>query len=150
MPETALETVEGPLRDRELIHREMARRSPNPIFLVDAATARALETNPAAAQLLGYDLAELDGLEFHRADARGEDQVARLIGQVAERHHDIIGETELVRRDGSLVPIELSGNLLIVDGRAVVCFFARDVTDRKAAQDDRFRLERQLWYSQKH
>jgi two-component system, cell cycle sensor histidine kinase and response regulator CckA len=138
------------LRDRELIHREMVRRSPNPVFLVDAATARVLETNPAAAELLGYEVDELHGLAFHCVDANGEAQVSRLIEQVAERHHDIFGETELVRRDGSVVPIELSGNLLIVDGREVVCFFARDITDRKAAQDERYRLERQLWHSQKH
>jgi two-component system cell cycle sensor histidine kinase/response regulator CckA len=136
--------------DSELIHREMVRRSPNPIFLVDAATARVLETNPAAARMLGYELAELDGIEFHRVDAGGEARVARLIEQVAEHHHDIFGETEMLRRDGSVVPVELSGNLLIVGGREVVFFFARDITDRKAAEDERCRLERQLWHSQKH
>ena len=136
--------------NREQIHREMVRRSPNPVFLVEASSARVLEANPAAAELLGYSLAELTGLEFHRVDARGQAQVERLIAQVAERHHDIFGETELVRSDGSLLPVELSGNLLIVDGRDVVCFFARDVTDRKAAEDERYQLEKQLWYSQKH
>ena len=140
----------APLRDRELIHREMVRRSPNPVLLVEAASARVLEANPAAADLLGYDLEELTGLEFHRVDACGRAEVERLIGHVAEHHHDIIGETEFVRRDGTLLPVELSGNLLIVDDREVVCFFARDVSDRKAAEDERYRLEKQLWYSQKH
>src|SRR5688572_4668942 len=56
----------------------------------------------------------------------------------------------MLRLDGSVVPVELSGNLLIVGGREVVFFFARDITDRKAAEDERYRLERQLWHSQKH
>ena len=140
----------GPIQDRGLIHREMVRRSPNPVFLVEAASGRILEANPAAADLLGCPLAELATLEFHRVDARGAEAVERLVNQVTERHHDIFGETEFLRRDGQLVPVELSGNLLIVDEREVVCFFARDVSDRRAAEDDRYRLERQLWYSQKH
>jgi PAS domain S-box-containing protein len=140
----------GPLRDREHIHREMVRRSPNPVVLVDAATGVILEANPAASDLLGYPLDGLIGLDFHRVDARGGPEVRRLIEQVAERHHDIFGETEMICSGGTSVPVELSGNLLIVDGREVVCFFARDISDRKASEDERVRLERQLWYSQKH
>lgn len=140
----------GPLRDRALIHHEMVQRSPHPVFLVDAASACILEANPSAAALLGYPLAELNGLEFHRVDARGSDGVVRLVGQVSERHHEIFGETEMVRRDGGRVPVELSGSLLVVEGRDVACFFARDISDRRAAADERYRLERQLWSSQKH
>ena len=132
------------------MHREMVRRSPNPVFLVEASNGRILEANPAASDLLGYPTDDLTGLEFHRVDARGREGVERLINQVADRHHDIFGETEFARRDGVLIPVELSGSWLILDNRDVVCFFARDVTDRRAAADERYRLEKQLWHSQKH
>jgi PAS domain S-box-containing protein len=132
--------------ERELIHREMVERSPSPIFLLDASTAQVLEANPAAARLLGYEGRDLIGVEFQSVLGGEPGDVERLIRHVALHRHDIFGETELVRRDGSLMPVEISGDLLIVGDREVVCLFARDVSERKAALAERFRLEKQLWH----
>ena len=139
-----------PLRDRALVHRQMVERSPNPMFLLEASSGRVLEANPAAARLLGCAQEELIGAEFHRLTVLGREEAETLSRRVTRHHHDILGELELVRCDGSFVPVELSGTLLLVEDREVVCLFARDVTERQAALAERYRLEKQLWHSQRH
>ena len=98
--------------------------------------------NPAAAQLLGYDVEELLGQHshdlFHHSLQDGSPYLEQdcPIEAVYKRAIAYRGGDFFWRKDGSGFPVELVGTPIIEAGRisgAVVVF--RDITERKQAED---------------
>ena len=118
------------------------------IYLVDCASLRVVDVNDAACRSFGYAREELVGLEVARlfaersADARSSAQEKLLA---------IASGFELLRadhrrKDGSLVPVEITRRILRApDGTFLVCI-ARDLSERLRAEQalrlstERFRL----------
>jgi PAS domain S-box-containing protein len=134
---------------RETLHRMVVEDSPNPIFLVNE-NRRIVEANPALGHILGYDLNELIGLELYAIESADAVEIETRLRRVSEAHHDIMGERRYRRKDGSLVDVLVSANLMFTDSGGLFCFFARDITEEKRLEQERQQLERQLWESQKH
>jgi PAS domain S-box-containing protein len=134
----------------EDLHRSLVASSPHAIFLVDCASGRILEVNPATSALLGYREADLVGMEFARVDLAGHAELEALVGRIRRTHHDILGERTFRKRGGRQLPVEVSVNLVIYEGREVLSLFARDISDRVAATLEQERLHRALTLSQKH
>lgn len=90
--------------------------------------------NNAAAAMLGYAREDLIGRTVYKmSPARGAD--------AWERHwHDLRAqgllqfEDELHRRDGSVVPVEISTNHLLFEGREYDLAFVTDIHERKVAE----------------
>lgn len=97
-------------------------------ILVADANWRYVEVNPSASELLGYTRDELLGMRIVDV-VRPEDRerVAELEAEL-RRGATHRGEWWLVRKDGTLVPVEITSRLL-ADGRCQA--IARDVTERK-------------------
>ena len=53
------------------------------------------------------------------------------------------------KKDGELLPVEISANHFTHDGKEYDCAFCRDITDRKQAEETLRRVEEQLRQSQK-
>ena len=114
--------------------RETIGLAPDAYLLADL-DARFTDVNPAASQLLGYSREELVGRTIYdiippEDAARLNETKANLLvpGRVET------GEWTLVRRDGTLVPVEVSANIL-PDGRWQA--FLRDISERKRIEDVR-------------
>jgi two-component system cell cycle sensor histidine kinase/response regulator CckA len=134
---------------RETLHRMVVADSPNPIFLVNE-NRRIVEANPALGHILGYDVAELIGVELFAIESADAVDVEMRLRRVSEAHHDIMGERRYRRKDGSLVDVLVSANLMFTDSGRLFCFFAREISAEKRLEQERQRLERQLWESQSH
>lgn len=132
------------------IHRSIVRESPNPIFLVDVETRRILDANPATLRLLRYEENEILRLDLYNVDLSSRERQDAMVGRVVREHHDILGERTYRRSDGTTIEVETSANLVIYGGRQVLCIFARDLTEKREAEQERQRLQRQLMFSQKH
>jgi PAS domain S-box-containing protein len=99
--------------------------------------------NPAGATLLGYDPAELAGVNLHeqvhhtRADGSHYPEAECPILAAFARGEPVRSAEEVLwRKDGTYFPCEYSAYPLLVDGRitgAVVAF--QDITERKQAED---------------
>jgi two-component system, cell cycle sensor histidine kinase and response regulator CckA len=146
---TGADSGELDLSMRETLHRMVVEDSPNPIFLVNE-NRRIVEANPALGQILGYERNELIGLELGAIESAEAVDVETRLRRVSEAHHDIMGERRYRRKDGSLVDVLVSANLMFADSGRVFCFFAREITEEKRLEQERQSLERQLWESQKH
>jgi PAS domain S-box-containing protein len=139
---TAHARVEETLRESERLHRLLADNTLDVIWALDAQV-QVTYVNPAITPMLGYSPAELVGtrLEDH-FDAASYAEVAEVIARTAAEGPDAPGvtvETEVLRKDGSRVPLEIHGRA-VFDGSGTLTGFqgtARDVTERRRAIAER-------------
>ncbi|MCL5995356.1 MAG: PAS domain S-box protein, partial [Chloroflexi bacterium] len=123
--------AEEALRESEAKFRSYVEHAPIAVFVVDRE-GRYVDCNPAAVELLGYDIATLAGLhipdivpsEDHEALLRDLDTLAR--------GRQIEGEYRLKRRDGQLIWVSLRA-VTLADGRALA--YCQDTTARKRAEE---------------
>jgi PAS domain S-box-containing protein len=146
--ETAIEIalhqheVESRLRESREELATILHTATDAFFLADAE-GRLLEVNEAACKLLGYPREELlalslAGLEADHTPEHMVEIIARVFAVGAERF-----ERRMRRKDGSQVEMELSMNSLPV-GEGQVMAFARDISARKRADEERDATVRML------
>jgi len=121
--------------ERSAAHtQEVIELAPDAFFLSNL-DARLIDVNRAACRLLGYDREELLSLRIFdiipAADA-ARLEAARL--DLLVPGATIRNEWRLKRKDGTLIPVEVSANIL-EDGRWQA--FIRDITERKRIEDQR-------------
>lgn len=112
--------------------------SQDAIFLIDRATMGFLDANESAYRQLGYTREELLALgphdikpEFDRAAlARFFDDINASPGGSGTL------ETRHQRKDGSTFPVEVNLRALTLNGRITMTAVVRDITLRKAAEDE--------------
>lgn len=140
--EESLEQAQARMR----FMQDIAESSIHP-FAAGDARGRILGSNKAFQDLLGYTEEELSGLTWkdltpvrhHRRDSRRH-EAARRTGKVQGY------EKELIRKDGSLVPVSIFIHAVAGDRDGVPIHFAfvRDISDRKQAEEH-LRVEKAYW-----
>jgi len=118
-------------------------RSAGEGFVAIDANGVCTSANPAAAQMLGYEVAELVGQDFHAlAHYSHADGSVYLTADCPKTMSCLTGRTVRVydevfwRRDGSRLPVEYSASPMTEDGElcGVVLTFV-DATDRRQASE---------------
>jgi len=124
--------VESLLRDRESLWHALFAQSRDGVVVLDQ-TGKVYETNQRFADILGYTMEEM--YQLHVWDwAHGltrEDLLGMIRDIDGDGHHF---ETQQVRKDGSLVDIELSNSRTFFRGQKLILCICRDITERKAAE----------------
>jgi diguanylate cyclase (GGDEF)-like protein/PAS domain S-box-containing protein len=135
--------IEEALKESEERYRAVVERSVEAIYLFDPETKRVLETNAAFEDLLGYAADELLDMKIY-------DFVAHVVGDIdmnVKRHlieeKRFVGERKYHRKGGRLLEVEVSATLVPYDGKESVCCVVRDITGRKALEDQ---LARQAFH----
>jgi PAS domain S-box-containing protein len=115
---------------------DVARYANDMVFLSDAEH-RLLDVNDRAMALLGYAREELLGMTAQ--DLRDPATLADFLDRVRlEREQGgAVFETRYRRKDGSTFPVEVSVRVFELNGRLYHQATARDITDRKRAEDER-------------
>jgi PAS domain S-box-containing protein len=146
--ETAIEialhqhSIESSLRESREELAAILRTATDAFFLADSQ-GRLLDVNEATCRLLGYSREELLALTV--ADIEQEvspEQVAETIARVLQTGSERF-ERRMRRKDGTLIEVELSVNSLPV-GEGRVMAFARDISARKRADEERDATVRML------
>ena len=119
----------------EARYRSLMEQANDAILLVDAAGI--IEANQKAEALLGRPRAELVGHAYEEFVAPDErEQAATLRSALLAGGATRRAEEHLVRPDGSRVPVEVARSLARIGDEALVLLIARDVTERRRAQDE--------------
>ncbi len=132
---TERKRAEEALKQSEQLYRTVIEQAAENICLVDAETMRILESNPAFQETLGYTEEELRHMTLYDIVAHDRASVDRNMRRVRERKHYYVGERKYRRKDGSLVDVEASGSMILLDGRESLCIVAHDITERARVQE---------------
>jgi two-component system, sensor histidine kinase and response regulator len=123
------------LRASEQRFRTFVDHAADAFFLHEEGTSRVLDVNRRACESLGYTRDELLGMTPFDFDpdltpALLEDRVHKII--VGET---VAFETRHRRKDGTVFPVEVRSRAFLEGDRQFFVSFARDITERKRAEE---------------
>jgi PAS domain S-box-containing protein len=131
--------AENELRQRAASAKALLESAPQGI-IVTSSSGEIVQVNDAALGIFGYSGAELLGKQVEvllpqdsrpghsgRRESYISDPVARPMGTGRE--------LKGLRKDGSLVPLEIGLSSVSIDGGSVALAFISDITERKAAEE---------------
>ncbi len=142
--------TEAALRESEARYRALFDGSADGILIADVATKELRYANPSMCEFLGYSQAELSDMKVMDLHPPGE-----LSKVLAEFEAQSRGEKTLaedipcLQKDGTVVYADVNAVTISVDGRPCNVGFFRDITERKRAEQEKQRLESQLFAAQK-
>jgi PAS domain S-box-containing protein len=125
---------EEALHASEALNRAIVEHVAEGIFLFEAAGKQIVQANRAFCHLLGYSEAELTRLTLYDLIAHDRASIDANIARIVAVGHDAIGDRRYLRRDGSMVTVEVSATALPRPDHTLVCVVVRDVTERRAME----------------
>jgi PAS domain S-box-containing protein len=145
------DSLEPPsLSQSEERYRDYFENAKDAIYVHDL-TGRYIMVNKAGEELIGYSREEI--LQMRISDVVPRmclDQIHTRLKEKLADHSLTIYEVEAIRKDGTRVPVEVSSRLIYENGVPVaVQGSARDITERKRAEEALRASQWQLQQSQK-
>ena len=121
--------------DSELsLHTHLLDMAVDSIYVIDAA-GQIVFANEASWRTLGYGETEFLGKNITTiVDPKSRAVMAERIKKVFQ-DGEITYESVHYRKDGSMVPVEVHGRLVVVDGKKLISCIARDMTERKLTEE---------------
>ncbi len=136
---TARKQSEEALRESESRYRLLFNSTIDAIFvspLIESGKlGNFIEVNDVACTMLGYQRDELMKMVpadlFWDKDINNNKENLHAIEK--NKHH--LFETILITKNGSMVPVEINSHLLNFNGQTITLSMARDISDRKKAEE---------------
>lgn len=128
------------LSDSDKRYRGLFEASSDAIVVATVDGERITDANPAAAQLYGYNLAELQDL------CLDELRTERPTGMVLQGYQHTSWHR---RRDGTRFPVDVARGEVAIDGRPHVMLTIRDATEREKSEHDRLEFTMHLQQAHK-
>lgn len=124
--------VERELRAAEERHRAILDTCSDGIVLADAVSGLIVDANDRAAEMFGCAVDELVGLHqsvLHPAADR--ERYARIFREHVEDGRILVSDANIQRRDGEILPVEITAKPTEIDGAAMLVGFFRNISHRK-------------------
>jgi PAS domain S-box-containing protein len=132
---TARKQAETAVRESEEKYRALMNNASDAIVITDL-DGNILEVNMKTEMLLGYAKGELLGMNFTRIHPLEELQrVTHEFRQVAEGKSIPLSRTRVLRKDGTTVPVGITGTVVEFAGKKVVQGIFRNIAERKKAEE---------------
>ena len=137
---TDLEQANGAISESELKFRTLFNSTSDAIyvrsFLENGEVGPFIEVNDIACSRLGYTRDEMLGIST--VDINHPTLGIRLdnIRNTLDEDSQTVFETTHLAKDGRVVPVEISSHQFTLDGNPVILSVARDISDRKNAEQE--------------
>ena len=133
---TERKKIEQAVQASEEKFRTLFNSAADAIFISDL-DGNILEANQVVCDRLGYDKKKI--LKMTLADIDRPKQSAPIPKRIGELYQrgQIFFETAHKHQDGTVIPIELSSRIITYDGKPAALSIARDITERKMAEEER-------------
>ena len=140
---TERKKAEEALKESEERYRTVVEQSMEGMWLFDPDNKEILESNTAFQEMLGYTAQELQEMTNYDFAAHSREDIDSTVRRIVQEGRGFFGERKYRCKDGTVLDLEVSGAMIPYKGKEVVCGVARDLTERKA-------LEEQLRYQAFH
>ena len=126
---------EQALRDSEARYRALFESNPHPMWVYDVETLAFLAVNDAAIAHYGYSRAEF--LAMTISDIRPKEDVPKMLEDVANANSKLgtVGLWRHLRKDGSVILVEVTAHSLAFGDRPARLIHAHDVTEAYRANE---------------
>ena len=140
----SLQESRDALASSERRYRGLFENTQDGMAIVDPSNGRFLDVNRSMTTLTGYTRAELLGMTVLDLGSPEEQTKVESALRQARALKDVRYEREFRRKDGHLVPVEVAGRAIDLDGHNVFVSVVRDVSDRRRVEAERARMARIL------
>jgi PAS domain S-box-containing protein len=140
---TKQKKAEKALRESEEAYRALLNGMNDTAWVI-GFDGKFIDVNDAAVKVLGYSREELPKMGPPDIDASlTEEQIKELIRNMPKDKIQVF-ETTHKTKDGRVIPVEISSSLVTYKGKTAILSIARDITERKKAEEKMKRLMEQL------
>ncbi len=126
------------LRESEEKYRTLFEMESDALALVDIETGDILEVNKALVDLYGYDRTEIchmKNTDFSAEPEKTRSATADRLERIPVRYHK--------KKDGTIFPTEITGNIFKYRGRDVHIAAMRDISERRRVEEELIRAKEQ-------
>jgi len=148
---TEQKQAEDRLKSSEERFRMIFEYAPDAYYLNDLE-GNFIDGNRAAERISGYQRSELIGKSLLKLNMLAPQDIPRAAEALVKNtlgHPTGPDEFSLIRNDGSQVTVEISTFPIEIAGKPLVLSIARDITERKRAEEEKEKLQAQLAQAQK-
>ena len=128
--------IAGVLRDFKEIYENFYKSNPHPMWIYNLETLAFLDVNDAAIKHYGYSQEEF--LSMTIKDIRPPEDIPALLENITKvtRGLDIAGTWRHIKKDGTLIHVEIISHTLTFMGKRAEMVLALDITERKRMEDE--------------
>ncbi|OGU56471.1 MAG: hypothetical protein A2V66_05715, partial [Ignavibacteria bacterium RBG_13_36_8] len=141
---TERKRAEKILKESEEKYRNLVERASDGITIIQDGIIKF--ANQQLANMWGGTTEEIIGTSFtnHLHAGSKEELVDRYRRRMASEEVPAVYETELQRKDGSKLYVELNAGVILYEGKSADFVFVRDITERRHAEEALRESERRL------
>jgi PAS domain S-box-containing protein len=132
--QNALFEAKEELRESEEKYRTLINGMTDKVWVIDF-DSHIIDVNDAVIDALGYSKDELLSMGPEDIDGTlSPEEVKGLVGRMRTDRSQIF-ETTHVAKDGTIISVEIKSSLVTYKGKQVILSIARDITERKLAEE---------------
>ena len=125
------------LWEEELWFKSLLLNSALDPVIVHDQDGRIFFVNEAASKATGYTREELLKLNMKDISVQfGQEELRKRRSELIETAGKAVFESDLVRKGGTTIPIEVHATSVVYKGQKAVASVARDITERKKAEEE--------------
>ncbi|MCF8365404.1 MAG: PAS domain S-box protein [Bacteroidales bacterium] len=137
---TVQKNAEDALQLSESKYRQLVETASDAIYLI-SETGRILDVNNASCNMLGRNKEELQNIPISKVDPNFPVDNFKDFWEKIPFDQQIIFETTHKTKDGREIPVEVSGKKFSIGSKTFYYGIARNITDRKQAQENLIRAK---------
>jgi PAS domain S-box-containing protein len=125
---------ENKLYESQELYQKVIQQSIEAVYMFDPETGRILETNNAFLDYLGFTKEESSTLSVHDFVLDKRENINAYINHILMSGATTIGERLWLRKDKTLINVQVTANKIVHQGRDICFVIARDITEQKRAE----------------
>lgn len=127
--------AEEALRDSEKRYRTIVENITDALYMHDFE-GNVIDVNENACKTLGYTREELIGANLSMIDSEENKRLLSERMSQLLKENSILFEGQHVRKDGRILPVEISAKVVTREGSGIIQGFVRDISDRKKTEEE--------------